>query len=70
MADVRCNSSRRSGRERGSARLGSAGSVAMTPPRSPALNRVPSSHLIKEVRHNILKHEIKSLDKTDLYFLS
>ena len=30
-------------------RLGSAGSVALTPPRSPAMNRVPSSQLIKQV---------------------
>jgi len=33
----------------GNGRLSSAGSVGMTPPRSPAMNRVPSAFLIKEV---------------------
>ena len=49
MTEVRCSSSRRSGNERGSGRLSSAGSIALTPPRSPAMNRVPSGYLMRQV---------------------
>lgn len=51
MTDRRSSARLRSGA--GSSRIGSAGSVAATPPRSPAMNRIPSSLLATKVS-NIL----------------